>query len=98
MVARTWSLIVLSSVIALMVCSISLVVASSCSNSYGRISPGVGGIGSAVSSAMICGWSHTSFQLSPATVALTSVGDIGLCGVFPEKRCSRAVGLIVEES
>ncbi len=98
LVASTWSLIVHSRRITLILCSISMVVVSSWSNSYGRASPGVGGVGSAVSSARICGWSHTSFHLSPATVAFTSAGVIGGCSVLAEKRCSRAVGWMLVDS
>ena len=75
-----------------------MVVASSWSKSYGMTSPGVGGSGSAVSSSMICGWSHTSFQWSLATVALTSAGVMGLWVELFEKRCASTVGWMVVES
>ncbi len=75
-----------------------MVVASSWSKSYGRTSPGVGGSGSAVSSARICGWSHTSFQLSLATVAFTRAGVMGLWGLLSKNRCASTVGLMAVES
>ena len=92
---RTCSRIVCSNCAPLRVRRISLVVVSSWSNSYGSTSPGVGGTGSAVSSAKICGWSHTSFHWSLATVALTCAGVISSCILLLVKRCANTVGLMV---
>lgn len=71
------------------------VVVSSWSNSQGSTSLGVGGIGSAVSSARICGCSQTSFHSSPATFALACAGVICWWDVLSVKRCSSTMGLIV---